>query len=61
VISQQVSRVWPNGAVLAGVVDASEIVDGKRTSIKARFVDVWAMHHVRWQVIFTQIDEVRSK
>jgi hypothetical protein len=61
VISQQVSRAWPNGAVLAGDVDASETVDGKRTSIKARFVDIWAMRNGRWQVIFTQIDKVPGK
>jgi len=61
VISEQVSRAWPNGAVLAGVVDASETVDGKRTSIKARFVDIWAMRNGRWQVIFTQIDKVPGR
>jgi len=57
-ISQQVKRAWPNGAVLAGVVDASEVRDGKRMAIKARFTDVWAKREGRWQVIFTQIDLV---
>jgi len=56
VISRQVKRAWPNGAVLAGVVDASEVRDGRRTAIKARFTDVWAERQGRWQVIFTQID-----
>jgi len=56
VISQQVKRAWQNGAVLAGVVDASEVRDGKRTAIKARFADVWARRKGRWQVIFTQIE-----
>ena len=56
VISQQVKRAWPNGAVLAGMVDASEVRDGKRSAIKARFTDVWAKRQGRWQVIFTQID-----
>lgn len=60
-ISQQVTRTWPSGAVLAGIVDASEVVDGKRTSIKARFTDVWAKRNGRWQVIFTQIDLVPNK
>jgi hypothetical protein len=58
VISHQVMRTWPNGAALAGVVDASELVDGKRTSLKARFIDVWAKRKGRWEVIFTQIDKV---
>jgi hypothetical protein len=58
VISQQIKKTWPNGAVLAGVVDASEVRGGKRTSIKARFTDVWAKRKGRWQVIFTQIDQI---
>jgi len=58
VISQQVKRSWPNGAVLGGMVDASEVSDGKRVSLKARFVDVWAKRNGRWQVIFTQIEKV---
>lgn len=59
VISRQIKRAWPNGAVLAGVVEASEVRDGKRTAMKARFADVWAKRQGRWQVIFTQIDPVR--
>ncbi len=58
VISQQIKRTWPNGAVLAGVVDASEVRGGKRTVIKARFVDIWAKRDGHWQVIFTQIDQI---
>lgn len=58
VISQQIKRTWPNGAVLAGVVDASEVRGGKRTSVKARFVDIWAKRNGHWQVIFTQIDKI---
>jgi hypothetical protein len=58
VISQQIKRTWPNGAVLAGVVEASEMSGGKRTSIKARFVDIWAKRNGRWQVIFTQIEKI---
>jgi len=57
-LSGQVTRIWPGGAVLAGIVDASETVDGKRQSIRARFVDVWAKRNGRWLVIFTQIDNV---
>ena len=59
VLSQQVKRAWPNGAVLAGIVDASEVRAGKRTGIRARFADVWAKRKGRWQVIFTQIERVR--
>jgi hypothetical protein len=47
----------PSG-INGGIVDASELVDGKRVSVKARFVDVRAKRNGRWQVIFTQIERV---
>jgi hypothetical protein len=58
VISQQVKRVWPNGAVLGGMVDATGLDHGKRFTIRARFVDVWARLGGRWRVIFTQAEKV---
>jgi hypothetical protein len=53
-ITQQVSKVWPNGAVLGGMVDAKGSDRGKPFTMRARFVDVWAKRDGRWQVIFTQ-------
>ncbi len=58
VISQQVKRAWPNGAVLAGFVEASETVGGKRSTFRGRFADIWAKRGERWQVVFTQITKV---
>jgi hypothetical protein len=54
-ISQQVSKVWPDGAVLGGIVDAKGADHGKPFTLHARFVDVWAKRGGQWQVIFTQI------
>jgi hypothetical protein len=54
-ISQQVRKVWPDGAVLGGMVDAKGVNQGKAFTMRARFVDVWAKRDGRWQVIFTQI------
>jgi hypothetical protein len=55
-ISQLVSKVWPDGAVLAGIVDAKGFEHDKPTTLRARFVDVWARRNGRWQVIYTQVD-----
>lgn len=53
-ITQQVSKVWSNGAVLGGMVDAKGSDRGKPFTMRARFVDVWAKRDGHWQVIFTQ-------
>lgn len=55
-ISQQVRKVWPDGAVLGGMVDAKGTSHGKPFTMRARFVDVWAKRDGQWQVIFTQIN-----
>jgi hypothetical protein len=56
-ISQQVHKLWPNGAVLGGMVDAKGFSHGKAFAMHARFVDIWAKRDGRWQVIFTQIND----
>lgn len=56
-ITQQVRKVWPNGAVLGGMVDAKGLNLGKAFTMRARFVDVWAKRDGRWQVIFTQVND----
>jgi len=58
-LSKQIRRYWPDGAVLGGIVDARGFDHGKPTSTHARFVDVWAKRHGRWQVIFTRVNEAR--
>lgn len=57
-ISKQIRKVWPNGAVLSGIVDAKGFDHGKAFVMRARFVDVWAKRNGRWQVIFTQITDL---
>lgn len=57
-ISKQVRKVWPSGAVLAGIVDAKGFDHGKAFVMRARFVDIWAKRNGRWQVIFTQIHDL---
>ncbi|HEX5206405.1 MAG TPA: nuclear transport factor 2 family protein [Steroidobacteraceae bacterium] len=59
-ISKQVRKVWPNGAVLGGIVDAKGVDHGRPFVMRARFVDVWAERNGRWQVIFTQIHDVSA-
>jgi uncharacterized protein DUF4440 len=56
--AEQVKRAWPNGAVLGGMVEASETVAGKRNTFRGRFADIWAKRDGRWQVVFTQIEKV---
>ena len=58
-IYDQVKKAWPNGAVLAGMVEAKGTNKGKAYTFKGRFVDVWAKRNGRWQVIFTQIHNVQ--
>jgi hypothetical protein len=55
----QVSKVWSDGAVLAGMVDAKGSSQGKEFTFRGRFVDVWAKRNGQWQVIFTQIHPVK--
>jgi len=58
-IYDQVSKVWGDGAVLAGMVDAKGSSDGKEFTFRGRFVDVWAKRNGQWKVIFTQIHPVQ--
>lgn len=56
-ISRQVRRIWPNGAVLSGMVDVRGIDHGKAFAARFRFADVWARRNGRWQVVFTQVND----
>ena len=57
-VHDQVSKVWGDGAVLAGLVDAKGESQGKTFTFRGRFVDVWAKRNGRWQVVFTQIHSI---
>lgn len=54
VITQPVEKVWADGAVLGGVVEAKGMSDGKPYDVRLRFADVWAKRDGKWRVIFTQ-------
>lgn len=56
-ITQQVRKVWPDGAVLGGMADAKGLDRGKPFTMRIRFVDVWAKRDGRWQVVFTQANK----
>lgn len=58
-LSLTVRRVWSDGAVLGGMVDAKGFDRGKPITAHARFVDVWAKRDGRWRVVFTQANTVR--
>lgn len=53
-IEQPVQKMWANGAVLGGVVEARGTSDGQPYDVRLRFADVWAKRNGKWQVIFTQ-------
>ena len=56
-ITQQVRKVWPDGAILGGMADAKGLDRGKPFTMRIRFVDIWAKRDGRWQVIFTQANK----
>jgi Domain of unknown function (DUF4440) len=58
-LSDQVRTVWTDGAVLGGVVEAKGTYRGKSFAMKARFIDVWAKRNGRWQVVFTQMTDLK--
>lgn len=58
-LTMTVRKYWKDGAVLGGIVDARGRDRGKPTTTHARFLDIWARRSGRWQVIFTQIGDVR--
>lgn len=52
-IEQPVTRVWSDGAVLGGVVDAHGMSEGKPYAVRLRFSDIWAKRGGKWRVIYT--------
>jgi len=58
-LTMTVRKWWSDGAVLGGIVDARGLERGKTTALHARFVDIWAKRGGRWQVVFTQMNDVR--
>jgi len=55
VVRDPVDRVWADGAVMAGIVDARGTDGGKPFAVTFHFADIWAKRNGKWQVIFTQV------
>jgi hypothetical protein len=54
-IQAHVLRVWPGGAVSAGVARLAGMSAGKRFDSCIRYADTWKRENGRWQVVFTQV------
>jgi ketosteroid isomerase-like protein len=53
-VEGRVAQLWPDGAVLGGVVTLTGAEKGMRYAARLRFADVWARRGGRWQLIYTQ-------
>lgn len=53
-VEGRVVQLWPNGAVLGGVVTLTGAEKGMRYAARLRFADVWARRDGRWQLVYTQ-------
>jgi hypothetical protein len=54
-IQAHLLRVWPEGAVSAGVARLAGMSGGKRFDSCIRYADTWKREAGRWQVVFTQV------
>lgn len=54
-IEQPVSRIWPGGAILGGVVRERGMDHGKSFDARIRFADVWAKRSGRWRLVYTHV------
>ena len=61
VVRDPVERVWRDGAVMAGIVDARGTDGGKPFAVTLHFADVWAKRNGKWQVVFTQVTRPKAK
>jgi ketosteroid isomerase-like protein len=53
-VGERVTQLWPDGAVLGGVVTLTGAEKGLRYAVRLRFADVWARRSGRWQLVYTQ-------
>jgi hypothetical protein len=57
-VQAPVRRVWPGGAIVAGVARQAGTDGGKPFDGCIRFADVWMIAGGRWQVVFTQVARI---
>jgi ketosteroid isomerase-like protein len=61
VIEQPARRTWGNSALLAGVVDLSWTLHGRRQVRRLRVAHVWTKQAGRWRLAYTQLTRVPEK
>lgn len=57
-LEQQVRKVWGTAALLAGRVQLSWTLDGKRESRLLRIAHVWIKTDGRWRIAYTQLTRI---
>ncbi|PWK92273.1 nuclear transport factor 2 family protein [Fulvimonas soli] len=57
-VEDEVIRLWPGGAVMAGAVTLEGTSDGRPFKVRLRFADVWRERDGAWQVVFTEATRV---
>ena len=58
VLEQPISRVWDNGALVAGMVRLSWTLDGEHHTRLLRIAHVWTKQDGRWRIGYTQLTRV---
>ena len=56
-VEHPVRQLWPDGAVLGGIVTLTGAEKGVRYAARLRFADVWARRGGVWRVIYTQASQ----
>ena len=58
VLRERVQKVWPDGAVIGGLLHLSWTQDGKHQTRKLRVAYVWAKRDGRWLATYGQVTRV---
>lgn len=56
-VEAPVVKIWPNGAVLGGIVEEKGSDHGKAFDARIRFADVWAKRDGRWRLVYTHVSK----
>lgn len=56
-VEHPLRQLWPDGAVLGGIVTLTGAEKGMRYVARLRFADVWARRGGEWRVIYTQASD----
>ena len=60
-LDQSARRDWGNTALVAGVVNLSWTLDGKREARRLRVAHVWTKQQGRWRLAYSQLTRVPEK